>query len=182
MNPNVPPYDLRSFPVKNTAGTHAMRPAKVVLYCVGIVLGAALLWLASSWMASQLGPSVPLRGDRATAAVSKLWQAPLPRDVEVIAVLRGGFQDPFIKLRIEAPPARRPELLAFLGASAEDLRQGRPHPTPDGPEDWWIWPTDPGSVFFADLQLDGFDGVDLTLRTIDGPPARDVYFLYLWTL
>lgn len=158
-----------------------MRPAKAFLYGVSFFLGAALLWLLGNWMAGQL-PWTLLRGDRAEAAVTKLWQAPLPEGAEVIAVLSDGFQDPFLKIRIEAPPARRSEMLAFLRVPDGSLRQGRPHQQPNGPEDWWISPTSPGSVHFADLKVRSYDGGDLTLRTIDGPPARDIYFLYLWTM
>lgn len=157
-----------------------MSRRKALVAGTGLLAVAVLGWLALSWLAAGLGLTATVRGSQAEDAVERMFEGPLPQGAEVVAVHRGGFQDPFAQIRIDAPHHLRGTMLAYLHMPEDALSPGLRRIGADQ-ERWWTLPAAEGALF-GNPELDLGDGVDLLIVPLAEPAGHDAYLIYVWTM
>lgn len=128
----------------------------------------------------RLGVGSTMYGAEARQAVERLMEAPIPEGAEVVAVHLGGFQDPFVQIRIDAAHSRRAAMLAFLRMNEAALLPGWRDIGADRAR-WWTLPAHNGA-FHGNPELPFYHAADLLIVPLSDPAERDAYLIYAWTM
>jgi hypothetical protein len=78
-----------------------------------------------------------LFGADAVLRAEELLDMPLPEGVEVTVVHEGGFQDPFLQLRLEVPKAETERVVALLGGTLAEFAPLSTETFGPGGSAWW---------------------------------------------
>jgi hypothetical protein len=160
--------------------TWAKRIGLVVLV-VALGFGAVQGWHGVKWLVNEISPNPIWFGEAARERAVRVMGKPLPEGAVVVAISRGGFQDPYVQLRIDAPRALQGQMLAFLGITEEDLRPGPGRSGFSNHPQWFGIPRTTAD-WNGVLPPRNFHGIDLRLVPGDHAGGNDIYLINAWTM